>query len=532
LVVAGIVASRAFSLPPEQARLHVIVTACAFLLLGLLPTLISLRLFVPRMPPAFLYLRNFRTDADTLQLKWVLQSILGKDARLAGIRPPRRRVPAVLRPLLLPYLALTYSDPKHMELEAQDDWPARLWRSLAESRGAFLDLRQVSPGVALERDLTAKALGLSRIAYVVDGSRTNAEWRALIAEAPGIENEDVSDAHLLEWREDSFEANSEFAKAAAAFATRVSAFPRGLAWDADPQIATHALDGERVLRRDRMRMTLLTLLGVGLLYGVGPALTPWVGPSAAGWAQASLGVLAFFFYFLSGLGHLRGLRRLHRAARVLNPPVARLASRRRMLLAFGVLLPSLLAMLAVAAAAGVRAVVPVIMQKAAITKSTDNLRSLTMFMLHRSAMGRPYPALEGKNFTLHVIAAGELDWRMPGAVAMLFSPADPRSRDSLDVKRYGELTKESLKSGRFDDLTSYAGRRNVTFPLRPGPEPEPLFADVCIPGVVLIAFNNGAVERFTYAQLGLPEDLDPNETEFLGEQTPAGASDLLRRLSK
>jgi len=532
LVVSGIVASGAFSLPPEQARLHLIVTVCAFLLLGLLPTLISLRLFVPRTAPAFLYLRNFRTDADTLQLKWVLQSILGKDARLAGIRPPRRRVPAVLRPLLLPYLALTYSDPKHMELEAQDDWPARLWRSLGDSRGAFLDLRQVSPGVALERDLTAKALGPSRIAYVVDGSRTQAEWRDLLAEAPGMADEDLSQTHLLQWGEDSFAADSEFARGATAFATKVSAFPRGLAWEAYPQIAQHALDGERVLRRDRMRMIVLTLLGVGLLCGVGPALTPLVGASAAGWAQASLGVLAYSFYFLSGLGHLRGLGRLRRAARVLNPPVARLAGRRRVLLAFGVLLPSLLAMLAIAAATGVRAVVPVIMKQAAITKSKHNLRTLTMFMLQRRAMGQPYPALEGKNFTLHVIATKELDWRMHGVVEMLFSPADPRPRDSLDVRRYGAITMESLKSGRFDDLTSYAGRRNVTFPLRSGPEPEPLFADVCIPGVVLIAFDNGAVEQFTYAQLGLPEDLDPNETEFLGEQTPAGASDLLRRLSK
>ena len=151
--------------------------------------------------PNAIYLRAFRTDRSTAKLRAELAAILGPGYRLSGIRPPQKKTSVFLRFLVPGLVALNYAGSKFMELEAGDDWMARLWKTYQTTRLVFIDVRDITLHVHNEIQMTISTMGVERCISVVGPGKTIAEWRAMIAAiaAPGYE---TAKFHLLDTSEE------------------------------------------------------------------------------------------------------------------------------------------------------------------------------------------------------------------------------------------------------------------------------------------------------------------------------------------
>lgn len=139
----------------------------------------------PAGKPNAVYLRAFRTDRATAKLRAELAAILGPGFRLSGIRPPRRKTSVFLRFLAPQLVALRYAGSKFMELEAGDDWMARLWRTYQTTRLVFVDVRDITIHVHREIQMTMATMGAERCIFVVDQTKSIEEWRAMITSIAG-----------------------------------------------------------------------------------------------------------------------------------------------------------------------------------------------------------------------------------------------------------------------------------------------------------------------------------------------------------
>jgi uncharacterized small protein (DUF1192 family) len=147
---------------------------------------------------------------------------------------------------------------------------------------------------------------------------------------------------------------------------------------------------------------------------------------------------------------------------------------------------------------------------------------------YKPAAGAPqWPALDGKNFVLWLVAVGQLEKGNEGTLKMLFSPAD-RTLKFPGTKPYAALTSEALATQRFPNLTSYAGRRNAAKDLAITPQSSPagtaLFADLSFHDGALVAFLDGKVKYMSRKDLGLA----PTDPLVAG---PASKSPVLQTLS-
>lgn len=136
---------------------------------------------LPGRRTAVLYLRSFRHDENTARIRTDLVRAFGWRVRVSGIRDPRRRALRWLRHLNQLVFALRYATPKYMNLEAGDDWKARLWRSMTQARGAVLDVTDLTTYVEDEVRMCYRTLGLDRVLFVGDSGRSVAGWRERIA---------------------------------------------------------------------------------------------------------------------------------------------------------------------------------------------------------------------------------------------------------------------------------------------------------------------------------------------------------------
>lgn len=147
---------------------------------------------------------------------------------------------------------------------------------------------------------------------------------------------------------------------------------------------------------------------------------------------------------------------------------------------------------------------------------------------HRPKAGEPqWPALDGKNFVLWLVAVGLLERDNEGPLKMLFSPAD-RALPFPGTAPYAEVTLAALTQRRFPRLTSYAGRRNAAPGLAITPQSPPattaLFADLSFGDGALVAFLDGKVRYLNRRDLGL----SPTDPLVAGA---ASKSPLLQTLS-
>jgi hypothetical protein len=148
----------------------------AFLLV--LPFFFALWRALPGRPTNAFYLRSFTNDRATLPIRQEVLRGLGGGFRLSGIRDPRRRWPALLRYFQSGLFALRYCSPRYMNLEAGDQWKARLWRSLGDARCAIIDVSQMTSFVAEEVELCHRCLGLERTLFVAHTEQQREEFLA------------------------------------------------------------------------------------------------------------------------------------------------------------------------------------------------------------------------------------------------------------------------------------------------------------------------------------------------------------------
>lgn len=139
-------------------------------------------LIAPGRKPNAIYLRAFRSDRETARLRLKLAAILGPEYRLSGIRPPQKKSSKLARFLFPGMVALRYAGSKYMDLEAGDDWMARLWRTYQHTRLVFIDVREMTPHVHREIQMTLETMGAERCVFLVGPGRSEAEWRAAIEE--------------------------------------------------------------------------------------------------------------------------------------------------------------------------------------------------------------------------------------------------------------------------------------------------------------------------------------------------------------
>lgn len=135
--------------------------------------------------PNAIYLRAFRTDRSTAKLRAELAAILGPGFRLTGIRPPRKKSSVFMRFWLPGLVALRYAGSEFMELEAGDDWMARLWKTYQTTRLVFIDAREVTRHVRLEIEMTLQTMGPERCVFVIGPGQ---DGQSNIAGLTGLEN--------------------------------------------------------------------------------------------------------------------------------------------------------------------------------------------------------------------------------------------------------------------------------------------------------------------------------------------------------
>ncbi len=185
--------------------------------------------------------------------------------------------------------------------------------------------------------------------------------------------------------------------------------------------------------------------------------------------------------------------------------------------------------------------IPRLNERAARTKSQDNLRSIAMMFIGQasSRVSAKWPPYNGKNFTLSPIAYGEIRATNREDLAIFFAPNDQLyTTENVNWDRYKDITKDNLKSDQdFHECTSYAGRRNKD-------RDHLLTANRIEEGALIlcddddgplhhtqglvVATANGAARFMTWEELGMAEPEDPdNPARFLGE---AASSDKLRGL--
>lgn len=147
---------------------------------------------------------------------------------------------------------------------------------------------------------------------------------------------------------------------------------------------------------------------------------------------------------------------------------------------------------------------------------------------YKPKAGEPqWPALDGKNFVLWLVAVGMLERDNEGPLKMLFSPAD-KTLPFPGTAPYAAVTLEALRTRRFPSLTSYAGRRNaqpgLALSAQSPPATTALFADLSFGDGALVAFLDGKVKYLNRRDLGL----GPTDPLVAG---PASKSPLLQTLS-
>jgi Protein of unknown function (DUF1559) len=234
---------------------------------------------LPRRATNAFYLRSFRNDARTGALRTAAQQALGPDFRLSGIRDPRRRWPWLIRHLSYILFLIRYAQPKYMNLEAGPDWKARLWRSLGDARCALIDVTDLTTFVCEEINLAIRCLGLHRVLFLVDTSRTPEEWRQGVLTALGSPDVPSARVKVAVWA-DTKTDRATFRDQVQAFTDGLPEDPPGLNPVAFPDTSSSSNPAGNELRAESWWAFLLaTLIGSGLVAGMAwtERQTPQVG---------------------------------------------------------------------------------------------------------------------------------------------------------------------------------------------------------------------------------------------------------------
>jgi hypothetical protein len=263
---------------------------------------------LPRRAANALYLRSFRNDAETGDLRLAAQAALGRAFRLSGIRDPRRRWPAVIRHLLYILFLIRYAQPQFMNLEAGRDWKARLWRSLGDARCALIDVTELTPFLREEIELAIRCLGFHRVLFIGDDSLTADEWREAILAALGSTDVPPERVRVAIWA-DSSQGRASFKAQVRAFAGHLPADPPGLNPAAFPETPSSTDPGGNAVTGEGWQTFLLAnLIGTGIVGALFFAENRWPDAGLTWFLPAVIyNTLAFFLLlqYLAVCGSLR-----------------------------------------------------------------------------------------------------------------------------------------------------------------------------------------------------------------------------------
>lgn len=158
------------------------------------------------------YLRSFRKDSESKRIREHLEVLLGNKFRLSGIRDPKKRVSYVIRPLIIASMVLRYAGARYLNLEAGNDWKARLWVSLRDAKIIFLDLRDITEFVEEEVRLCISAVSLNRIVFIVDSESDITLLKESMAQSYNLSQSQKGQLNIVSWC-DSDQDNSAFMSA-------------------------------------------------------------------------------------------------------------------------------------------------------------------------------------------------------------------------------------------------------------------------------------------------------------------------------
>jgi len=165
--------------------------------------LVLLTLTLPKMRANAIYLRSFRKDVESEQVRELIEVALGNDYRLAGIRDPNKRVSLIMRPIMYSVMCLQYAGARYLNLEAGNDWLARLWISIGEARVLFLDLRDLTDFVKVEAQLSVVSTSLQQVMFIIDDLKSEDAWREQLAEILKLDDAQSRKLKLVVWSEEN-----------------------------------------------------------------------------------------------------------------------------------------------------------------------------------------------------------------------------------------------------------------------------------------------------------------------------------------
>ncbi|HVN92192.1 MAG TPA: hypothetical protein VMT38_00775 [Terracidiphilus sp.] len=264
-------------------------------------------LALPSGKPNAIYLRAFRTDRATARLRLELAAILGPGYRLSGIRPPTRKTSLFLRFFVPGLVALRYAGSKFMELEAGDDWMARLWKTYQQTRVVFIDCRDLTTHVHLEIQMTLQTMGVERCLFIVDPQKSDEEWRRIIVSVAGPESQDVP-FRLLHGDPESIRSGRTASELKASLDMLPEGVP-GATGRGREFILAHVTE-EQLKKSRRLSLTAVLGAGAGLVLAVCLGLLP------RSIEIAVLGPLALLGLVIIAAAMLRAVARIARLARV------------------------------------------------------------------------------------------------------------------------------------------------------------------------------------------------------------------------
>jgi hypothetical protein len=271
-------------------------------------------LALPKQTTNIFYLRSFKKDASSYRIRELLEVVLGRGYRLSGIRDPRKRVPHFLKPLFLVPMMLAYAGSKYLNLEAKEDWKARLWRSLADAKGVVLDLRDLTEFVIEEIELVLVSMQPDRILFIVQNEHEFAQLKNSLANK-GVAVAPLS--HVVVWDEAIPGNEEQFASRCQTYCQQLPGHVAGLAVSAAPLIqafvkSTHALRLETASAWAQYAVGIAMLFALSSVSGETDRLGEWP------WLGFVLGTLVVLQLALL-LNHFVGVVKKMRMARRFNP---------------------------------------------------------------------------------------------------------------------------------------------------------------------------------------------------------------------